>query len=75
MSTGRCFARFALILAPALLAGCATVQPWERDRLAKRIMQFELDEREQALQRVIDKSQYEGMMGGGTTEGSGCGCN
>lgn len=66
----------ALILLGAMLsAGCATVQPWERDRLAKRIMEFDLDEREQALQRVIDKSQYEGMMGGGTIEGSGCGCN
>jgi hypothetical protein len=65
----------ALLSASLLLGGCATVQPWERDRLAKRIMELELDERERALQRVVDKSQYEGMLGGGTTEGSGCGCN
>lgn len=64
-----------LVLGAMTLAGCATVQPWERDRLAKRIMEFDLDERERALQRVVDKSQYEGMMGGGTIEGSGCGCN
>jgi hypothetical protein len=55
--------------------GCARVQPWEREQLAKDIMSFEVDERERALQRVIDKSQYEGVIGAGTTEGSGCGCN
>jgi len=73
--TRRDVVRAALLSASLLLAGCASVQPWERDRLAKRIMEFELDERERALQRVVDKSQYEGMLGGGTTEGSGCGCN
>jgi hypothetical protein len=69
--------RIPLLLAVALfgLSGCARVQPWEREQLAKDIMSFELDERERALQRVIDKSQYEGVIGGGTTEGSGCGCN
>jgi hypothetical protein len=73
--TRRDLAWAALLSASLLLEGCASVQPWERDRLAKRIMEPDLDERERALQRVVDKSQYEGMLGGGTTEGSGCGCN
>ena len=51
------------------------MQVVERELLAEEIMSFDLDERERALQRVIDKSQYEGVMGGGSTEGSGCGCN
>ncbi len=55
--------------------GCAHVAFNERELLAKRIMMFDLDDREAALQRVIDKAQYEGVMGGGTLEGSGCGCN
>jgi hypothetical protein len=58
-----------------LSAGCATVPVYQRELLAQEIMSFDLDERERALQRVIDKSQYEGVMGGGSTEGSGCGCN
>jgi hypothetical protein len=65
-----------LILSSALAAlGCARVAFHQREILAKRIMTFDLDDRERALQRVIDKAQYEGVMGGGTTEGSGCGCN
>jgi hypothetical protein len=67
---------FAIAVLAALSGGgCATVQVVERELLAEDIMSFDLDERERALQRVVDKSQYEGVMGGGSTEGSGCGCN
>ena len=69
----------AVVVAVACCAlfagGCATVPVVERELMAADIMSFDLDERERALQRVIDKSQYEGVMGGGSTEGSGCGCN
>ncbi|HLU68915.1 MAG TPA: DUF4266 domain-containing protein [Kofleriaceae bacterium] len=61
--------------AAAAAGGCVRVKPWQREQLARPAMQTEMPERERAFDRVIDKAGYEGQMGGGTTEGSGCGCN
>ena len=64
-----------LVLVLCAAAGCARVRPWQREVLAERTMRLDKDPRERALDRTIDKTQYEGTMGGGTNEGSGCGCN
>ncbi len=57
----------------ALLTGCATVQPWERDVLSDPIMIFD--------ENPIEKGHLEhhhvyreGSIGGTGTQGGGCGC-
>ncbi len=58
----------------ALLAGCATVKPQDRARLADPIMQFEGDVTAQSqVQHAIDNR--EGSRGGTGVTGGGCGCN
>jgi hypothetical protein len=59
--------RFILLLAIAALAGCAHVKPWERDRLADPIMQFE-DEAPLVFET------REGSAGGQGAKGGGCAC-
>lgn len=55
-------------------AGCATVQPWERDLLAEPAMQVDPN----PIQSGYDDHIYfsiEGSSGGRTFGGGGCGCN
>ena len=59
----------------AAAAGCAGVQPWQRERIVSRAMQMHPDQRELALQRTIDKATLDGVMGAGTSGSAGCGCN
>ena len=69
----------ALILTvAALAAGCAAPEPWvkpyEREKLADPIMQFERESPEdRQLQHVLENR--EGSFGGGSVKGGGCGCN
>ena len=63
-----------LIVAVCLLSGCATVEPWERGRLAKAEMQFEPDAMNAAFKRHVYFSK-EASSGGTSTSGGGCGCN
>ena len=65
-----------LFLAAALLllSACASVQPWERGRLAKPHMALEPD----ALLAAMDEHVYtskEAASGGTGAAGGGCGCN
>ncbi len=57
-----------------LLGGCATIQPWQRERLAEADMQFggasELSAAESHATEV-----REGASGGFDAAGGGCGCN
>ncbi len=56
----------------ALLTGCTTVQPWERDLHAREDMQ------PSALDLAIDEHIYfskEASSGGRGFAGGGCGCN
>lgn len=64
----------ALWLTLASLAGCATVKPYERERLAQRDMQFE---RNGAARAGEDHavSYREGASGAIGASGGGCGCN
>lgn len=66
-----------VMLTALLFSGCATlerVQPWEREALAKPIMQLEPDPIEAAFDDHV-YSTREGSAGGSGAAGGGCGCN
>ena len=66
--------RVRLIIAAVcfLCAGCATVQPWEREGLADPIMQFDENPIEAGVQEHhID--YREGSSGATGAQGGGCG--
>lgn len=63
---------FALAL--ILLAGCETVEPWERGTLARPEMQWQTDVMEARLRDQTYASK-EASSGGGGAAGGGCGCN
>lgn len=63
-----------LALTVCLLAGCATVRPEDREKLADPSMTFDsaaMAARQK--QHLVDNR--EGSTGGGTAKGGGCGCN
>jgi hypothetical protein len=60
--------------APAMLAGCAGVEPWDRDVLARPDMQIVTDPIEAASDEHIYFSK-EASSGGQGFGGGGCGCN
>jgi hypothetical protein len=67
--------RLGAVLILALLAsGCTTVQPWERDLLARRSMQLNTHPNIAAADDHIYFSK-EGSSGGRSFDGGGCGCN
>ena len=56
------------------LSSCATVEPWERGRLAQPEMALDID----PLAAELEQHTYfskEGASGGTGTAGGGCGCN
>jgi hypothetical protein len=57
-----------------LLGGCAGVQPWDRDVLARPDMQIVSDSIEAAADEHIYFSK-EASSGGQGFGGGGCGCN
>ena len=57
-----------------LLGGCAGVQPWDRDVLARPEMQIVNDPTEAAADEHIYFSK-EASSGGQGFGGGGCGCN
>jgi hypothetical protein len=58
----------------ACLSGCATVQPWQRELLADRIMDPQAVARERAAERHWMETR-EGALGGPLGAGGGCACN
>ncbi|ACF11445.1 lipoprotein, putative [Chlorobaculum parvum NCIB 8327] len=56
------------------LAGCASVQPWEKQNLAKPAMTFDRDRLESGYTEHIYSSK-EAASGGAGIGGGGCGCN
>jgi hypothetical protein len=58
----------------AALSGCAGVEPWERDVLARPDMQIVVDPLEAASDDHIYFSK-EASSGGQGFGGGGCGCN
>jgi len=64
-------------LLPALLGGCAIepwVKPFERERLADPIMQFQRDALSERHREHIHVVR-EGARGATGVQGGGCGCN
>lgn len=62
------------ILFLALIAGCATVRPWDRDLFAQKKMNFAPNPMIQAVDDHVYFSK-EGSTGGQEVGGGGCGCN
>lgn len=56
------------------MSACATVAPYERERLAKRDMQLERNPDASAGEEHAT-AYREGSSGGGSSSGGGCGCN
>jgi len=63
-----------LLLSLLLLSACTTVQPWDKDLLAKPSMALVPNEIDNALDEHIYFSK-EASMGGQGVGGGGCGCN
>jgi hypothetical protein len=61
-------------LSLAAIAGCATVEPWERGTLAKPVMATE-DPPHETAQRLRTYSAKEGGTAATGVGGGGCGCN
>ena len=57
-----------------LAGGCVRVQPWERDLLSRRAMNFASEKDEQAVDHTFFNAR-EGAAGGFEVGGGGCGCN
>lgn len=72
MNTGK--ALLLAILSLFWFAGCANVQPWEKQNLAKPAMTFDRDRLEAGYIEHIYSSK-EAASGGAGIGGGGCGCN
>jgi hypothetical protein len=57
-----------------LVASCATVKPWQKETLAKKIMQLAPDSNEDELDIHMHEAR-EGSAGAQGSGGGGCGCN
>ncbi len=66
--------RWTLLLLCCGIASCATVQPWERARLADPVMQAELLPEAAAMEQHF-VATVEASSGGYGVAGGGCGCN
>ena len=55
------------------VGGCATVQPWQRSRLAHESMTFDADPGRAAYDAHWQESR-EGAAGGSGVQSGGCGC-
>lgn len=66
--------RFGFVLAIAALAGCATVEPWQRGYLARSDMAFDPSP---GVAKALEKTYAakEAAQGGPSVGGGGCGCN
>jgi hypothetical protein len=64
---------FLTAVLAVLLAGCASVAPWQRGYLARPDMGLDPN----APARALDKTyaSKEAASGGGAVGGGGCGCN
>jgi hypothetical protein len=63
-----------LIVCLPLASGCATVEPWERGRLANPKMKLMPNPQAAGFEQHVFEYR-EGSSGGYGTVGGGCGCN
>ncbi len=71
-SARRCLSALGIAVVLAS-AGCATVQPWQRGRLADTCMTFDPDASAASYAAHWQESR-EGSMGGSGVQGGGCAC-
>lgn len=64
----------ALLAGLGLLAGCTTVQPWERGPLSTEPMKLD-DCRSHRFERSIETYREGAVGGAGGKSGGGCGCS
>jgi hypothetical protein len=64
---------FALAAAAVEVSGCATVQPWQRGRLADSCMIFDADSSHVEYMAHWQEAR-EGSSGGYGVQSGGCGC-
>jgi hypothetical protein len=67
----------ALAILTLLMAGCSTVRPWQRGRLAGPTLQFQLDPyaaaQEHSILEITERGSFAGAGPG--SAGGGCGCH
>ena len=71
--TSRRFVVSILAIAAVAAGGCATVQPWQRGRLADPCMVFDGDATRVAYMTHYQEAR-EGSAGGYGVQSGGCGC-
>jgi hypothetical protein len=69
----RCIAVAAIFAAAGWSAGCATVQPWQRGRLANPCMVFDANGGQSSFDSHWQAAR-EGSAGGFGFQGGGCAC-
>lgn len=74
MQSKRSHLLLAIAMLLALLQACAAVKPYEREHLAKRIMDLNKVAGEEATERHWLET-LEGSTGGMGGSGGGCACN
>ena len=68
------FAVIGFGLLAVLVSGCSTVRPYEREFLSDRIMDYQLEAREDRVDQKWMEAR-EGSTGGAIGAGGGCACN
>ncbi|MGJ8670080.1 MAG: DUF4266 domain-containing protein [Oceanococcus sp.] len=63
-----------LLISVSLLSACASLEPWQRGKLAQAGMAFNDDPLTSAYQSHVEFSK-EAVSGDAGLAGSGCGCN
>jgi hypothetical protein len=63
-----------LLVLTSFVSGCAVVRPWERQVLAKPVMQIDPDPTSVRLRESL-LSYREGSTGALGSKGGGCGCD
>ncbi len=67
-------ALLASVVFAAMVGGCATVRPWERERLSRRCMELEGSAPHAGFSAHL-RSVRVGDVQPGAQGGGGCGCN
>jgi hypothetical protein len=73
MTAKQAVAILSFAVALSAVAGCATVQPWERGQLADPSMVFDADPGQAAYAGHWQEAR-EAASGGSGVQGGGCGC-
>lgn len=70
----RCLLVVLFLTGALAVSGCATVKPWQRSTLMRRVMRSAFDGGESAFEGHVHTTR-EGMAGAAASRGASCGCN